>query len=278
MEKNARARDQREQSAITRQPWGLIFGHRGKDWPDPQTEPCELAHDELELLQGKVAGHRWDCWRRLTGDEGYFAVCSCGWRGTETGCVSPMLHQVTEHLDAVRAVRGGRPSTQTAKAPARDECEPGAGQREMRSDERTRELYASVQSQQRRLSQALEHSADLLSACGEQADRLVAVLEHAAANPAPEWARTRAAVQSAEALQRRAARAKELRTAIVAASGALAAIAQEVTLAGQDLETGWLSGSAENRRLAGEPAQQGRGREGVADDLHIAPDLGRAAG
>jgi len=276
MEKNARARDQREQSAIARQPWGLIFGHRGEDRPDPLTEPCELAHDELELLQGKVAGHRWDGWRRLTGNEAYFAACSCGWRGTETGCVSPMLRQVTEHLDAVRAVRGGRPSTRTA--PVRDERERGAGQREMRSDERTRELYGSVQSQQRRLSQALEHSADLLAACGEQADRLVAALEHAAANVAPEWARTQAAAQSAEALQRRAARAKELHTGIAAAAGALAAIAQEVTLAGQDLETGWLSGSAENRRLASEPAQQGGRREGVADDLHLARGLGRGSG
>jgi hypothetical protein len=275
MEENAKARDQREQSAMTRQRVEPVYGHRGEDVPGPLTEPCELARDELELLQGKVAGHRWDGWRRLTGDEGYVGACSCGWRGTETGCVSPMLRQVTEHLDAVRAVRGGRPSTQTA--PARDERERGAGQREMRSDERARELYASVQSQQRRLSQVLERSADLLSACGEQADRLVAVLEHAAANVAPEWARTRAAAQSAEALQRRAERAKELRSGIVAAAGALAAIAQEAAGC-QDLETGWLSGSAENRRLAGEPAQQGGGREGVADDLHAACGLGRAAG
>jgi hypothetical protein len=275
MEENAKARGQREQSAMTRQRLEPVYRHRGEDVPGPLTEPCELARDELELLQGKVAGHRWDGWRRLTGDEGYVAACSCGWRGTETGCVSPMLRQVTEHLDAVRAVRGGRPSTQTA--PARDERERGAGRREVRSDERARELYASVQGQQRRLSQVLERSADLLSACGEQADRLVAVLEHAAANVAPEWAKTRAAAQSAEALQRRAERAKEQRAGIVAAAGALAAIAQEAAGC-QDLETGWLSGSAENRRLAGEPAQQGGGREGVADDLHAACGLGRAAG
>ena len=240
MEQNAKARDQRDQSVVTRQRLELIQGYRGADWPDPLTGPCELAHDDLELLQGKVAGHRWDGWRRLTGDEGYFAACSCGWRGTETGDVSPMLRQVTEHLDAVQAVRGGRASTRTA--PARGQRERSADQREMRPDERTRELYASVQGQHRRLSQALERSADLLAASQEQADRLVAVLEHAAANLAPDWARTQAAAQSAETLQRRAERAKELRTGIVAAAGALAAIAEEVAAAGQDLETGYLTG------------------------------------
>ena len=106
MEHNARARDQLEQSAIAGQPLEPVCGHRGEDWPDLLTEPCELGHDELGLLQGKVAGHRWDGWRRLTGDGGYVAACSCGWHGTEMGEVSPMLRQVKEHLDAVRAVRG----------------------------------------------------------------------------------------------------------------------------------------------------------------------------
>jgi hypothetical protein len=246
MEQNARAGDQREQSALTRQRLELIHGHHAEDCPDPLPGPCEPARDELELLQGKVAGHRWDGWRRLTADEGYFAACSCGWRGTETGDVSPMLRQVKEHLDAVRAVRGGRPSTRTA--PARDRRERSAGQREMRPDERTRELYASVQGQHRRLCQALEHSADLLAATQEQAGRLVAVLEHVAANVAPDWASTQAAAQSAETLQRRADRAKELRTGIIAAAGTLAAIAEEVAVAGQDLDTRCLSGPAENRR------------------------------
>jgi hypothetical protein len=59
----------------------------------------------------------------------------------------------------------------------------------MGPDERTRELYTSVESQQRRLSQALEQSGDLLSASKDQADRFVAVLEHAAARVAPEWQR-----------------------------------------------------------------------------------------
>ena len=85
----------------------------------------------------------------------------------------------------------------------------------MGSDERTRELYASVESQQRRLSQALEQSGDLLSASKDQADRFVAVLEYAAARVAPEWAKT-----------------------------ALAAVAEEVALAGQDLETRYRTGSA----------------------------------
>jgi hypothetical protein len=130
-----------------------------------------------------------------------------------------MLRQIEEHLDAVQAVRGWRPS---------------AGPAEMRPDERIRELYALVENQQRRLSQALEHSGDLLSASGDQAERFVAVLEHAAAKVAPEWARTGASVRSAEALQRRAERARELRNGIVAAAAAVAAIAEEVALVGQD--------------------------------------------
>jgi len=256
MDENAKARDLEEQAAITRQLSGLSYGRSRGDWPDPLREPCELAQDELDLLQSKVAGHRWDGWRRLTGDEGYFAVCSCGWRSTQTGCVSPMLCQVKEHLDAVRAVRDWRPSTRTTQAPARDERERDASQREMRPDERTRELYASVESQQRRLSQVLEHSGDLLAASEDQAGRFVAVLEHAAAEVAPEWARTSACARRAEALQRQAEHAKELRNGIAAAAGALAAVAGEVALVSQDLETRCLSGSAEYGRLADEPANR----------------------
>jgi hypothetical protein len=263
MEANAKARDPEEQAAATRQPWELSYGRRREDWPGPLSEPCEPVHDELGLLRGKVSGHRWDGWRRLTGDEGYFAACSCGWRSTETGDVSPMLLQIEEHLDAVQTVRGWRPSARTAQAPARDvRARPRSA--ETRPDERTRELYASVESQQRRLSQALEHSGDLLSASGDQAERFVAVLEHAAAKVAPEWARTGASLRSAEALQRRAERARELRNGIVAAVGALAAIAEEVALVGQDLETGCLGGSAEYWRLADEAANRHGGREVVA--------------
>ena len=257
MDDNARAGDPEEQAVTTRRPWEPGHGHRCEDRPDPLREPCGPAQDELGLLRGEVPGHRWDGWHRLTGDEGYFAACSCGWRGTETGSARLMLGQAKEHLDAVGAVRGWRPSTRTAQAPARAGRE--AGPRGMRQDERTRELYASVESQHRRLSQALEHSVDLLSASGGQADRFVAVLEHAAARVAPEWARTTAAVQSGQALQRRAERARELRNGIVAAAAGLAAIAGEA-LADQDPETRGLTGSAGHRGLAGEPANRHGGR------------------
>jgi hypothetical protein len=250
MDENTKARDLEQQAAITRRLSGFSYERSREDWPDPLRDPGEPAQDELDLLQSKVAGHRWDGWRRLTGDERYFAVCSCGWRSTETVCVSPMLCQVKEHLDAVRAVRGWRPSSLTTQASARDERKRDASQREMGADERTQELYASVESQQRRLSQVLGHSGDLLSASEDQAGRFVAVLEHAAAEVAPEWARTRACERRAEALQRQAERAKELRKGIVAAAGALAAIAEEVALVSQDLQTGCLGGSPEYRRLA----------------------------
>ena len=111
------------------------------------------------------------------------------------------------------------------------------GQHEVRH-ERTRELCAAVENQQRRLSQALGHSADLLSASEEQADRLVAALQHAAARVAPEWARTEGSVRRAEELQRRADRAREVCNHIVAAAGALAAIAEEVALLNRGRETG----------------------------------------
>jgi hypothetical protein len=253
MDENAKARDLEEQTATTGQLWGFSDGRRREDGPDPLTERYESAQDELELLQGKVAGHRWDGWRRLTGDEGYFAACSCGWRSTETDYVSPMLCQVKEHLDAVRAIRGGRRSTRATRAPARDEREYTASQREMRPDEHTRELYASVESQQRRLSQVLEHSGDLLSASEDQADRFVAVLEHAADRVAPEWAKTGTSMRREEALQCQVERVKEWRKQIAAAAGVLAAIAAEVALAGQDLETRYRSGSAETQRRAATP-------------------------
>ena len=264
MDENAKARDAEEPAAITRQPWGFGYGRRREDEPGPLSELYDPACDELGLVPGKVAGHRWDGWRRLTGDEDYFAACSCGWRSAETGCVSAMLRQVKEHLDAVGAIRGGRPSTRTAQAPAREECARDASQREMGPDERIRELYASVESQQRRLSQALEQSGDLLSASKDQADRFVAVLEHAAAKVAPDWAKTGASVRREQALECQVERVKEWRNGIVAAAGALAAVAEEVALAGQDPETRPRGGSAEYRRPAGEPANRHGGREVVA--------------
>ena len=242
MDENAKARDLEEQATITRQPWGPAMGPGARTSLAPLAESYEPAYDELDLLRGKAAGHRCDGWRRLTGDEDYFAACSCGWRSTETGRVSPMLRQVKEHLDEVRAIRCGRPSTRAAQAPARDE-RARCSQREMGQDERTRELYASVESQQRRLSQALKQSGDLLSASKNQADRFVAVLEHAAARVAPEWAKTGASVGREQALQCQVERVKEWRRGIVAAAGALAAVAEEVALAGQDPETRYRTGS-----------------------------------
>jgi hypothetical protein len=47
-----------------------------------------------------------------------------------------------------------------------------------------------------------------------------------------------------QALQRQVERVKEWRSGIVAAAGALAAVAEEVALAGQDPETPYRAGSA----------------------------------
>jgi hypothetical protein len=237
MDENTRAREPQEQAAETRRQWELSYGHRRQDWPDPLREPYEPAQDELDLLQCQVPGHRWNGWRRLTGDEDYFAACSCGWRSTETDYVSPMLRQVQEHLDAVRVVRGWRPAARTAQAPGLAGQQHDASQHPLR-EERMRELDVAVQSQQQRLSQALEHSTDLLAASEDQADRLAAALKHAAARVAQEPARTEASMRRAEGLHRRAGRAREVRDHIIAAAGALAAIAEEVVLLSRDRETG----------------------------------------
>jgi hypothetical protein len=237
MEENTGAREPEEQAATTRCGWELSHEHRRQDWPDPQTEPYEPAQDELDLLQSQVPGHRWNGWRRLTGDEDYFAACSCGWRSTETGDVSPMLRQVQEHLDAVRVVRGWRPAPRTAQAPGLEGQEHEASQQPLRQV-RMRELEATVESQQQRLSQALEHSTDLLAASEDQADRLAAALKHAAARVAQEPAKTEASVRRAATLQCRADHAKEVRNHIIAAARALAAIAEEVALLNRDRETG----------------------------------------
>jgi len=254
MKDNAGVKDPKEQPAETRRQWELSYGHGEEDWPDPLREQYEPTQDELGLLYSQVPGHRWDGWRRLTGDEDYYAACSCGWRSTQTGYVSPMLVQVKEHLDAVRAIRGwGRPAPAHAPAPAGGERD--VGQREMQPDERARELYAAAESQQRRLSQVLGNSTDLLSASEEQADRFVAALEYAAAKIAPDWARSEAAARRAEALQRRVDRAKEIRNGIVAAAAALAAMAEEITLVNQDLKTRHPRGLAEHRRPPGEASK-----------------------
>ena len=232
MDENARAREPEEQATAARRLVELSRGHRREDWPDPSTEPYEPTQDELELLHSQVPGHRWNGWRRMTGDEVYFAACSCGWRSTETGCVSPMLRQTQEHLDAVRAVRGWRPAPRKMQVPG----QAGQGDDAFRyhvRQEHTRELLAGVENQQRHLSQALKRSTDLLSTSEEQADRLVAALQHAAARVAPERAKTEASVRRAEVLRGRADRAEAVRNHIVAAAGALAAIAEEIALLNQ---------------------------------------------
>ncbi len=224
----------------------LGTGYSWGDWRDSLTEPCAPTPDELELLQSQVAGHRWDGWRRLTGDEVYFAACSCGWRSSETGAVGPMLCHAKEHLAAVWQARGGRPST---RVPARDEGERDASEREIRQDERARELCAAVDGQQGRLSQSLRHLTDLLSACADQAGRLVAALERG------EWAKTRASAPSAETVQHKVGRATELHKAIVAAAADLAAIAEEIAWIDQNPGTRRSGGAAESQRMAGEASE-----------------------
>lgn len=62
MDENAKARDPEEQAAIARQLSGFSCRHSREDWPDALREPCELAQEELDLLQSKVAGHCWNGW------------------------------------------------------------------------------------------------------------------------------------------------------------------------------------------------------------------------
>jgi len=247
MDENNNARDLEEQAADSRRLWELGSGRGRGDWSGPLAGPCELAQDEFDLLYSQEAGHRWDGWRRLTGDEGYFAACSCGWRSTDTDDLSPMLRQVKAHLDAVRRSRGwGR----SPRAPARDESGPGISRGEILAlHERARQLRASVNGQRTRLSRSLRHSADLLSASAEQADHLVAELARG------EGATAGAAARSAEIMQHKAQRAKELRKAIAAAAAALAVIAEEIAWINQDLETRGPGGPPEYRRMAGEASE-----------------------
>jgi hypothetical protein len=173
---------------------------------------------------------------RLTSDEDYYASCSCGWRSAATGDVSPMLVQVKDHLDAVQVVRGWRPAPRTAQASGREEQERDASLHEPQQ-ERACEVYAAVECQRRRLSQALERSIDLLSASEDQADRLVAAFQHAAADAAPGRVKTEASGRRAQVLQRQAEHAKQARDHIVAAVDALAAMAEEVTMLHEHRET-----------------------------------------
>lgn len=247
MGENNRARRLEEQAADSRRLRQLGGGCAHGDWPSPLAQPCELAQDEFELLYSQMAGHRWDGWRRLTGDEDYFAACSCGWRSADTGDLSPMLRQVKVHLDAVRRSRGLGPSQ---RPPARHE--PGYGissGKILALRERARQLCASVNGQQTRLSRSVAHSAELLSASAEQADHLMAELGRG------EGATTGAAARSAEIMQHEVERAKDLRNAISAAAAGLAVIAEEIAWIHQDRETRGPSRSPEYRRLVGEASE-----------------------
>jgi hypothetical protein len=256
MNENAKARNLREQAARARRLSEPSFGRSRMDWPDPFTDPVELAPDELDLLQSHVPGHRWDGWRRLTGDEGYVAACSCGWRSAEAGQVGPMLRQVKDHLEAVRQSRGGRLSTQ---APVRDQRRRDTSENEILGlRKRAREVGASVQGQQMRLSQSLRQSTDLLSASADQADRLVAGLERG------QRATAAAPAQGAESMRRKVERAKEVRKAIAAAASALAVTAEEITWIHQDLETRHPGGSAGQRPIGVASETAGTAREETA--------------
>ena len=236
MDENGNARVLEEQAAETRRQWEFCHGYRRDDWSDPLKEPCLLTQHELDLLHSQVPGHHWNVWCHRTGDENYFAACSCGWRSTGTGYVSPALGQVQDHLGAVRAMRGWGRTFPAAQVPHRDERERDAGQHEMRPGERARELCASLEGQQQRLAQAVGHCSDLLAADEELADRRVAVLEREAARVEQEP--TTASAQRAEALKGWLERAKELRKGIASASAAMAVVAEEITWIHQDLETG----------------------------------------
>jgi len=212
----------------------LSYGRRPEDWPDPLRDPYEPTQDELDLLYSQLPGHHWDGWRRLTGDEDYFAACSCGWRSTDTAYVSPMVSQVQEHLDDVRAIRGW---PRSSRAPARGEGEHDASQREMRRGERAAELYTSIERQHERLARTAEHFQEVLAANQEQADRRVAALEREAETVAQDQEQTPGSAQRAEALQRRLDRAKELRDGIASAAAAVAVAAEEIIWVRQDLKT-----------------------------------------
>jgi hypothetical protein len=194
--------------------YGRGYGAR----PDPAPEPAELTQAETGLLHSQVPGHRWNGWCRMTGDEDYYAACSCGWRSTDTGDVSLMLVQVRDHLDAVRQSRGWPPS-----ARARYRSGPGAATGEIvHLDERARRLRATGTGEQTRVSRTLRHSRELLTASAEQADRLVTELERERS------ARTGASGPDAEIVQRKVERARDLRKAIAAAAAALAVITEEI--------------------------------------------------
>jgi len=251
MDENDKVRKPQEQADKTRRQWELSYGHRHQDWPDPLREPYEPTQDELDLLHSQVPGHHWDAWRRLTGDEDYFAACSCGWRSPDTSHVSPTLRQAKDHLDTVRALRGWRPAPSTAQAPRRnkqqaprrDEQERDVGQDQMRAAEHLRELYASIESQQEHLAQTVEHFSNVLATNAELAEHRVTELEREVARVEQGRGQTTAAALRAEALKRRLERATKQRDGMASASAAMAVVAEEIAWIHQDLETRHSSGN-----------------------------------
>ena len=115
MDENGNARVLEEQAAETRRRWEFCHGHRRDDWPDPLKEPYEPTQHELDLLHSQVPGHRWSAWRCLTGDENYFAACSCGWRSTETGSA------LQRRLERAKELRKGIASAASAMAVVAEE-------------------------------------------------------------------------------------------------------------------------------------------------------------
>ena len=252
MDENDKARALGEQAARSGDLRELSYGRGHGDWHDPPAESADLTQDELGLLSSQVQGHHWNGWRRLTGDEDYYAACSCSWRSTDTGGVGPMLVQVKDHLDAVRQSRGWPPS---ARAQAPDESGPDPGQgRAVHLRERARGLRTAARGEQMRLSRSLSHSTDLLSASAEQADRLVTELERG------QSARTGASTPIAEIVQHKVERARELRKAIAAAAAALAVITEEIAAihlaAGHEDAIDWVYGERLIQPTKAEPSSR----------------------
>lgn len=234
MDENASARESERQATEARRLWELSYGHQCEDWPDPLREPYEPAQADLDLLHSQVPGHRWDGWRRLTGDENYFAACSCGWRSTETRFVSPMLRQVRDHLDAVRALRGWGPAPRRRRrhATSKSATAASAGRSKSMRGSYTRRWPTSKGACPRRSRRRLT--------CCPPARTRPTVSWPSSARRGPRRAgmgKDPASAQRAEALQRQAERAEQVRNQIVATAGALAAIAEEVALLNRDRET-----------------------------------------
>ena len=100
MDENDKARAPDEQAAQARLLWELSYRHQRQDWPDPLRARYELARDELDVPHSQVPGHRWNAWRRLTSDEGYYA-------SAESTCLPPQ-RDCARGQQAQAKVLGGR--------------------------------------------------------------------------------------------------------------------------------------------------------------------------